>query len=272
MSIHRDLRSLNIDIPTQPESLAELSCLLTEENLNLQSVSAVIEQDMALASALLKAVNASIYGVTSRVTHVHQAITYLGTQEVAALTFQIALRAIFPTVIELEPIWERAAVRGLLMGRIAQALGVDPWVFHSAGLFEECGKAVFYRHDPSNYPDLLRKERNDMALLKMELETYGISHDALGAALCESWGLAAMAVHSVRHHVLVNADFHLPAQAEHASACAISVLANTLMTDPDRLDEVAHKIAPQAGLDTSMTLERVRKVQAQIEETVDRRA
>jgi hypothetical protein len=145
MPVDPELRALNIDIPAQPESLVKLSILLAEEEVNLQHVSALIESDMALASAVLKAVNSSLYGLSGRVQSVHQAITYLGTREVAAVTFEMGLRAVFPGAPELAPVWERAAVRGLLMGRIGYAIGVDPWAAHSAGLFEECGKAVLFR-------------------------------------------------------------------------------------------------------------------------------
>jgi HD-like signal output (HDOD) protein len=157
------------------------------------------------------------------------------------------------------------------MGRIAQALSVDPWVAHSAGLFEECGKAVLYRHDPDQYPRLLRQAVDDGGLLALELEAYGVTHDALGAALCETWGLADAAVHSVRYHVSVNATRELPELIERRAICAISALANALMLDPDMLDEVAQTVAPQAGLDVQMTLRSVRRVQTQIEEAVERR-
>ena len=73
-----------------------------------------------------------MYGLRGRVQSVPQAITYLGTREVAAVTFELGLRAVFPAAPELEPLWERASVRGLLMGRIGQALSVDPWAAHSA--------------------------------------------------------------------------------------------------------------------------------------------
>ena len=62
MPVDPQLRSLNIDVPAQPESLVKLSLLLADENVNLQSVSALIAGDMALASAVLKAVNSSMYG------------------------------------------------------------------------------------------------------------------------------------------------------------------------------------------------------------------
>jgi HD-like signal output (HDOD) protein len=270
MSIDPQLRSLNIDIPAQPESLVQLSGLLADEDVNLQAVSHLIETDMALAAAVLKAVNSSMYGVAGRVQSVHQAITFLGTREVAAVTFAMGLKAMFPAGPELEPVWERAAVRGLLMGRIGQAVAVNPWASHSAGLFEECGKAVLFKHDPTSYRQLLALAEDDTELLELENQTYGVSHDSLGAALCETWGLAPAAVHSVRYHVMVNATRQLPTHEEKRSVCAISALAHALMTDPESLDEVAEAVAPQAGLDATLVLRGARKVQAQIEAAVAR--
>ena len=42
------------------------------------------------------------------------------------------------------------------------------------------------------------------------------------------------------------------------------------MTDPDSLEEVANKIAPQADLDPTLVLRGARKVQEQIEAAVAR--
>ncbi|MBS0444683.1 MAG: HDOD domain-containing protein [Proteobacteria bacterium] len=270
MPVDPQLRSLNIDIPAQPESLVRLSLLLADDVVNIQALNALIATDMALASAVLKAVNSSIYGLRGRVQSVQQAITYLGTREVAAITFEMGLRAVFPASPELEPIWQRASVRGVLMGRIGQALGVDPWACHSAGLFEECGKAVLYRHAPERYGPLLQQAEDDEDLVLLEHEAFGVSHDALGAALCESWGLVATAVSSVRFHVMVNATGELPMQLARRGVCAISALAHALMTDPELLDAAAEQIAPQADLDPLLVLRGARRVQEQIEAAVAR--
>ena len=45
MPVDPALRSLNIDIPSQPESLVTLSTMLADENINLQAVSALISAD-----------------------------------------------------------------------------------------------------------------------------------------------------------------------------------------------------------------------------------
>ena len=263
-------RLIDVDIPAQPEVLVQLSLLLAEDNVDLQAVSQLIGSDMALASAVLKAVNSAIYGLRGRVQSVQQAITYLGTREVASVTFEMGLRAVFPSAPELEPLWQRAGVRGLLMGRIGHALGVDPWASHSAGLFEECGKAVMFRHVTERYRPLLKAAKNDEELLMLEHAEFGVSHDTLGAALCENWGLSAPAVDSVRYHVVVNSTNELPMNVPRRAICAISAMAHALMTDPDTLDDVARKVAPQADLDPMLAQRGARKVQEQIEMAVER--
>ena len=270
MAQDRKLDLLDFDIPAQPEGLLKLSVLLGEDEVDLQAVSLLVSSDMALAAAVLKAVNSARYGLRGRVQSVQQAITYLGTREVAAVTFELGLRAVFPAAPELEPLWERASVRGLLMGRIGQALNVDAWAAHSAGLFEECGKAVMFRHASDRYRPMLAKAENDEELLMLELAEFGVSHDTLGGALCESWGVAPAAVDSVRFHVIVNSTLELPMQLAKREICALSALANALMTDPDRVAEVADKVAPQAGLDPSRVERATRRVQEHIEAAVAR--
>ena len=264
MSVHPELRKLDIDIPSQPQALLQLSLLLAEDDINLQAAAALVESDMALAAAVLKAVNSSLYGLKGRVQSVQQAITFLGLREVAAITFEMGLRAAFPPAPELAPIWQRAAWRGQLMSRLAQRLALDAWAAHSAGLFEECGKAVLFRHAPEHYRAMLRAAPDDAALVELERTGFGVSHDALGAALCESWGLGPAAVASVRHHVQAQATCELPplpalaATPSRRGICALSVLAHLVETDAEDAEAAAAAVAQQAELDTAAVLAALR--------------
>jgi HD-like signal output (HDOD) protein len=260
MPVAQELRSLEIDVPAQPDSLVKLSLLMAEEELNLAQISALIETDMALAAAVLKAVNSSLYGLKGRVQTVHQAITYLGMREVAGITYEMGLRAAFPPSPLLEPIWQRAARRGMLMGRLAQALDMDAWAAHSAGLFEECGKAVLFRHASDTYAALLKACRSDLQLTELELADFGVSHDALGAALCESWGLAASAVVCVRQHVVAQTDTRLPVGLQRRGVLALSIIVHTLMSRPQALDDTVQLVAAQAGLDLTLALRAARRL------------
>ncbi len=265
MSVNPELRRLDIDIPAQPDALVKLSLLMAEEELNLSAAADLVEADMALAAAVMKAVNSSLYGLKGRVQTVHQAVTYLGMREVAAITFEMGLRAAFPPAPELEPMWRRAALRGLVMGRLAQRLGLDAWSAHSGGLFEECGKAVLFRHARDHYRAMLRAAAHDGDLVMLEHTGFGVSHDALGAALCDSWGLAPAAVASVRQHVLAQAGGPLPDDEDKRAISALSVVAFGLMTDSGTFDDECARVAAEAGLDGEALLRVGRQVHEQLD-------
>jgi HD-like signal output (HDOD) protein len=196
---------------------------------------------------------------------VQQAITYLGMREVAAVTYEMGLRAVFRHAPELEPIWKRAGLRGLVMGRLGQLLNVDPWGAHSAGLFEECGKAVLFRHAPDHYRSMLRAAASDSELVTLEHAGFGVSHDALGAALCENWGLDAAAVASVRHHVQVQATLELPPQLARPRICVLSAIAAALISRPEQAEDAARALAAPAQLDETLVLRGARKVLEQLD-------
>ncbi len=265
MSVNPDLRRLDIAIPAQPDALVKLALLMADDEINLAAAAELIEGDMALASAVMKAVNSSLYGLKGRVQTVHQALTYLGMREVAAITFEMGLRAAFPPAVELEPLWRRAGQRGLVMGRLAQRLGLDAWAAHSAGLFEECGKAVLFRHAPDHYRAMLRAAAHDGDLVTLEHAGFGVSHDALGAALCESWGLAPAAVASVRQHVLAQLGGPLPEDQSRRPISALSVVAHGLMCHSQQLDDETARVAEEAHLDAAALLRVARQVHEQLD-------
>jgi len=250
-----------IDLPARPQPLVELSLLLAREQIDLASAARVVEQDMALAAAVLKSVNSPLYGLSVRVDSVQQALTYLGVRQIAAITFEMGLRAAFPPGPEMLAIWDRAARRGFIMSRLAQPLGLEPWAAHSAGLFEECGKAVLFRHAQAHYRAMMRAATDDAELCQLEQVGFGIGHDALGAAMCEAWGLAPAAVACVRLHVQARAPQGWPAHLPQPGLLGLSVIAHAMLHTPDQVAEVVGRVAVPAQFDPAQALAAVRKVE-----------
>ena len=56
MPVDPTLRTLDIEIPTQPEVLVKLSLLMAAEDIDLLAMSSLVETDMALAVANTMAV------------------------------------------------------------------------------------------------------------------------------------------------------------------------------------------------------------------------
>ena len=198
MSIAPTLRNLNIDLPACPSTLVKLSLLMADDDSTVDQLAALIETDMALSSAVVRTVNSALFGLLKRVESVHEGIRYLGMAQVAGLTYEIGLRGAFPPSPLLQTIWDRAGVRGLAMGRIARQLDVDPWLAHTTGLFAESGRAVLYAYDRARYDQLHGSVPDEVSLCAAEVEAFGVSHAALGGALCQSWGLSRDVADTVR--------------------------------------------------------------------------
>jgi hypothetical protein len=119
---------------------------------------------------------------------------------------------------------------------------------------------VLFRHAPDHYRAMLRACATDGDLCQLEHTGFGVSHDALGAALCESWGLGPAAVASVRHHVTAQGLLELPVPPVRVTVLALSVVVAALLTVPAAIDEVVPQIAPQADLDATLVLRAARRL------------
>jgi HD-like signal output (HDOD) protein len=259
--------NIELTLPAHPKTLMQLDELLLKTDLNLSDVGLLIEQDLSLGAAVMNTVSSPLYGLKGRVQSVQQAATFLGVREISAIAYENSLRAAFPKVPELLSVWERARLRGVLMGRMAQALSMEAWSAHTAGLFEECGKAVLYAYAPIVYLPLLKSAPNDGALVELEQNAFGIDHAEVGARLCTSWGLPPATVNSVRHHVNTHLTHRLPA-VSHRYVCVLSTLADTLMNAPDQLEAVVSKVAPQAMMDQSSLLRNMQRIKDKIDDTM----
>jgi HD-like signal output (HDOD) protein len=196
------LRSLQADLPACPRVLLELQTLMRDDERALPEIAALIESDMALAAAVVRTVNSAMYGLLRRVETVGEALRYLGTREVVAISHASALRAAFPPSPRMNVLWRTAGLGGLLMGRSAAALGVDPLQAHTAGLFAHSGQALMLAHLGPVYATMLETFGHDaIALDGAETRAWGIGHAAYGSVLCASWGLAAPVVSFVRERV-----------------------------------------------------------------------
>ncbi len=253
MSIAPTLRNLNIDLPACPSTLVKLSLLMAEENSTVDQLAGLIETDMALSSAVVRTVNSALFGLLKRVESVHEGIRYLGMAQVAGLTYEIGLRGAFPPSPLLQNIWDRAGVRGLAMGRIARQLDVDPWLAHTAGLFAESGRAVLYAYDRQRYDALHGSVPNETALCLAETEAFGVSHSALGGALCQSWGLSRDVADTVRARPTPAADWtqeRPPVQKLLTIGAAVDALLlnPTGQIDPQTVWQGLEPVAHQVGL------------------------
>lgn len=208
MPLDPALRSLDLSLPACPKAVLRLGELMAREDVSVAEMAAVVETDMALAAAVMRAVNSAMFGVLRRVETVAEAVLFLGMREVAALTCEAGLRATFAQTPAMARLWDQARLRSVVMGRCAQSLGLHAWRAQSAGLFAQVGQAALMSHDPQRHDSLRAALAADQsldsacALALAEREAFGVDHAVLGSALCRAWGLAAPVSDYVRDRPL----------------------------------------------------------------------
>ena len=143
---------------------------------------------MALAAAVMKAVNSSLYGLRGRVRTVHQALTYLGMRRWQPSPSRWAC-APLSRRRRVGTVWGRAAKRGLLMGRMGQMLGIDPGQPTRPACSRNAARRCSTAMHPSTTRPCCAPLRDDAELVELERTAFGVSHDAW-APRCASWGLA----------------------------------------------------------------------------------
>jgi CheY-like chemotaxis protein len=90
-------------LPAVPAVCHELTRTLAKGDFSMRDVASVVEKDPALVAKILQLVNSPFFGLGRKLTHVHDAVAYLGTSMVknlvTSLTLWRALEGVRPAAI-----------------------------------------------------------------------------------------------------------------------------------------------------------------------------
>ncbi len=99
MHSQKDLKALSQKIgnlPTLPGVAIKILEAMRRETPNIAEISKVISADAPLSAKVLKIVNSPFYGLSNKITSVHQAIVYLGLNTVKNLALSFSLLSVVP--------------------------------------------------------------------------------------------------------------------------------------------------------------------------------
>jgi HD-like signal output (HDOD) protein len=176
-------------IPALPVQALGLATKLLDDRTHTEEVVESIKNDPALASLVLKRVNAAYYGLETKVSDHYRALLLLGTAAVYQLILESAIETVIPDVPETREIQTRATLISVLAYEIALASGQgNPLVASTVGLLHNIGDSI---------AQLLRRTRPEVAGLVECVES-----PALGAAVLAGWGLPSRVYEVVQRQEL----------------------------------------------------------------------
>ena len=179
---------------TLPAVAVEVLQLTNHPQVDVQQLRQCIENDPALTSRVLRAVNSSLFGLSREVSDLNQALALLGTKplKLLVLGFSLPTDLFVGTAGDiLRRYWRRTLTKAVAAREISETLWQLPGdEAFLVGLLQDVGMLVLLQEFGESYVRFL-----DVAFAKatdvgaLATKSIGFDHAQLSARLFERWGL-----------------------------------------------------------------------------------
>ncbi len=190
------------DLPALPAVVQRLLATMSDEMCSAENITAVISADQALASQVLKLVNAPSRGVPEQIVEVSRAVVLLGFAEIRSLALSLGVVDSFKAVgedLDLSRFWEHAATVASGAKVLAQRIRYgNPEEAFIAGLLHDVGQLVLAVRMPDNYAQV--SASSPLERVENERKLLGITHPRAGRKLMTHWNLPKPLCEVVRNH------------------------------------------------------------------------
>lgn len=235
IDIVRQLR----DLPSLSAVVVELLSSMEQDDIDAHVLGAKIAMDQSLTAKTLRLANSSFYGMSSKVTSIHQAIAVLGVHSIRTLVTACAVTDSFPagasTDFNFKGFWRHSVGTAVCAKLLAPHLKLNPEAAFTAGLLHDIGTLVLATRLPQQYAQMLAYRReHDCYIAEAEQAVFGTDHAAVGSALAAHWRFPEAMQHAVAEHHSCDAG-QPPSLALLVHVANIVAHALDLAGDPDDL-------------------------------------
>ena len=202
-------------LPTLPDTYVKLRKILTNPKTSAQEVSAIIEQDQALATKVLKIVNSAFYSFPRKIATISHATVILGFNEIRNIAFSASVLNLFgkeakDVLFDHKGFWNHALAVAVCSRIIAKKAGAakigNPEEAFMAGLIHDIGKITQEQFMNDLYVPVLQAVKdNNKTLFATEKEILGFEHQDVGEYLVENWNLPSVLSAPVAYHHMPHA-------------------------------------------------------------------
>ncbi len=195
------------DLPVMPAAAVAVMEETKKATCTAQSVAACLQQDQALSSRMLRLSNSSYYGMSRRVSTIHDAVIVLGMRVVrnlaiVASTYPFLQKSLSGYGLDAQSLWAHSFATGVAAQTIAEKTRkVDPSEAFVAGLLHNMGKlALNIWIENKIVPLIALCERESLPFDAIERKVLGFDHADVGAHLAQQWNLPSSLVSAIQCH------------------------------------------------------------------------
>ena len=184
-------------LPTLPAVAIKILQAIQRETPNLREISEIISSDAALGAGVLRVINSPFYGLSNKITSVHQAMVYLGLNTVKNLALSFSLLRRFTRKKKGSFDYIQFSKDSLIGAISAKLLTENTDRQHGEnafflGLLQNIGILIMAESMPAEYEKVISTAASSAGPLhEIENNLLEINHMQVGAFVTDSWGMPA---------------------------------------------------------------------------------
>ncbi|HMS83139.1 MAG TPA: HDOD domain-containing protein [Nitrospira sp.] len=198
----------DIELPLLPQAASKVMALASDPNADAAKLSALIHQDQALATHVLKIANSPAYMPRSPVVSLQHAVAMLGITQLSEIAFTASLKVGAFQVPgyedEVKQLWRHSLASGAFAKEVARAKRMNVESAYLCGLLHEIGKPVVLRttmmiaRDRSKeWVKALATILDNKSHVKTLIEGY---HTRVGILIADKWGLPKQVAETIQYY------------------------------------------------------------------------
>lgn len=203
-----ELKALLGDYELQsfPAAVMNVLGMLRDPHSEVKDIADQIQMDPGMNIKILRLINSAAFGLVTKVSNLHHAVTILGRSRLESMLLTYAVATTIPPKLgcmEVSRFWLASARRACLAKRIALHLHAATQAeSFTAALLQDLAIPLISEGKIELYKDLLKKWHADKEadIDVMERELLGYDHPTIGALFAEGWGLPEYLIHAIAGH------------------------------------------------------------------------
>lgn len=190
-----------------PQAVIKIKQLISDPNSDTSKVAGIIESDQAVAAKVLKMANSAFYGMSGKISSIHQASLLLGYQTLGEIVTIAGAADILEGKMpgygyDAQDLRQHSLSAAFTAKKIAEMKNKDLiHEAHTAGLIHDVGKIILDKHVLQN------KEQIDAYMayaqttfLIAERNFFGFDHAEIAYEVCRTWQIPEMISVAIRYH------------------------------------------------------------------------
>jgi putative nucleotidyltransferase with HDIG domain len=182
------------DLPPMPQVVIKIQHLISNLNSDTKQLAEIIESDQSIAAKVLKMANSAFYGMSGKISSIHQASLLLGYRtlgEIVTMAGASHLLSGKMTGYGYDPqeLWKHSLSVAFASKMIAE-MKKSSLIYeaHTAGLIHDVGKIILDRYVLENKREIDDyMSREEKTFLDAERNFFGFDHAEIASEICRSW-------------------------------------------------------------------------------------